>query len=70
MALKSTFGVGRSPSTLGIFPLVAIAGVTLHKVVHFRPSVHFRSRPSEIPRFSCGNLWSAQLQIDSILRRS
>jgi len=30
----------------GIFPLVAIAGVTLHKVVHIRPSVHFRPSPS------------------------
>ena len=30
--------------SLGIFPLVDIAGATLHQVVHFRPSVHFRPR--------------------------
>jgi hypothetical protein len=34
------------PLLLGIFPLVDIAGATLHQVVHFRTSVHFRPSPS------------------------
>ena len=46
-ALTSIFRMD-SNSIWGIFPLVAIAGVTLHKVVHFRASVHFRPRPSWI----------------------